>query len=99
MNSIPYKAGEAYCFYSISFYYYYSYPFISDEDALPGDALLKLDLQITQQKVDSLDKTTSCIKEEHGSSGSSSPEIWEPPTIPLVSIDNKTESVTGKLKK
>lgn len=73
--------------------------FITDNDDLPGDALLTLDLQITQQKVDSLDKTTFSTKEEHGSSGSSSPEIWEAPPILLACNNTKTESITGKLKR
>ncbi|CAC5380692.1 unnamed protein product [Mytilus coruscus] len=65
----------------------------NNKDDLPGDALLKLNLQITQQKEDNLDETTSSTKEEHGSSGSSSPEIWEAPTITLASNDKKTGSV------
>ncbi|CAG2216925.1 unnamed protein product [Mytilus edulis] len=65
----------------------------SNTVVLPGDAPLKLDLQTDQQKGDNQDKTTPPIKEEHGSSGSSSPDLWEAPTIPLVSNANTTEPV------
>ncbi|XP_052082351.1 uncharacterized protein LOC127719991 isoform X2 [Mytilus californianus] len=67
----------------------------SNKDDLPGDSLVnvKLSLQITQGKEDNVDKTTPPVKEERGSSGSSSPETWEAPTITLVSNDKKTESV------
>ncbi|XP_063437784.1 protein IWS1 homolog [Mytilus trossulus] len=65
----------------------------SNTVVLPGDAPLKLDLQTTQQKGDNQDNTTPPIKEEHGSSGSCSPDLWEAPTIPLASNANKTEPV------
>ncbi|VDI23847.1 Hypothetical predicted protein [Mytilus galloprovincialis] len=65
----------------------------SSKDDFPGDGALKLSLKTTQQKEDNQDKTTPPIKEEHGSSGSSSPDLWEAPTIPLQSNANKTEPV------
>ncbi|VDI77195.1 Hypothetical predicted protein [Mytilus galloprovincialis] len=60
---------------------------------LPGDVPLKLSLQISHQKEDNLERTIPVVQEEHVSSGSSSPDLWEVPTITLDSKDNKTESV------
>lgn len=80
------------CFIS---FWYYSFSFISGNFNLPGDAPLKLSLQISHQKEDNLERTIPVVQEEHVSSGSSSPDLWEVPTITLDSKDNKTESVKG----